>query len=87
MCESFVDQAIAIFEAAGGEPSQGRARKTDCEVWIAAGNILAEHGAMTADYIIDKLSDVLDDDIAVEDWRRVAAAVDEITSSSSHDAN
>ena len=34
---------------------------------------------MTADYIIDRLSDVLDDHVAVEDWRRIAAAVDMIT--------
>ncbi len=34
---------------------------------------------MTADYIIDKLSDVLDDRVAVEDWRRIAAAVDAIS--------
>ncbi len=33
---------------------------------------------MTADYIVDQLSDVLSDHVAVEDWRRVAAAVDEI---------
>lgn len=54
-------------------------RVTDREVWIKAGAILAEHGAMTADYIIDRLSDVLDDHVAVEDWRRIAAAVDMIT--------
>lgn len=49
------------------------------EVWIKAGAILAEHGSMTADYIIDQLGDVLECDVAVEDWRRVAAAVDAIT--------
>ncbi len=47
-------------------------------MWILAGEILAEHGEMTADYIIGRLSDVLDDRVAVEDWRRIAAAVDEI---------
>jgi hypothetical protein len=52
---------------------------SDRDVWMRAGAIVAEHGAMTADYIIDQLSDVLDDHVAVEDWRRVAAAVDEIT--------
>jgi hypothetical protein len=41
--------------------------------------IVAEHGTMTADYIIDQLSDVLGDHVAVEDWRRVATAVDAIT--------
>jgi len=52
---------------------------TDREVWILAGEIMAEHGKMTADYIIDRLSNVLGDRVAVEDWRRVAAAVDEIS--------
>ena len=52
---------------------------SDRDVWVRAGAIVAEHGAMTADYIIKQLSDVLDDRIAVEDWRRVAAAVDAIT--------
>lgn len=51
----------------------------DREVWIQAGAILAAHGTMSADYIIDQLSDALGDRIAVEDWRRVAAAVDRIT--------
>ena len=51
---------------------------TDREVWIKAGRILAEHGALTADYIITQLGDVLGDRVAVEDWRRIAAAVDEI---------
>ncbi len=49
------------------------------EVWIQAGAILAAHGELTAEYIIDQLSDALGDRIAVEDWRRVAAAVDTIT--------
>ena len=49
------------------------------EVWIQAGAILAAHGGLTAEYIIDQLSDALGDKIAVEDWRRVAAAVDIIT--------
>ena len=51
---------------------------TEREVWIQAGAILAKHGALTADYIIDQLSDALGDRIAVEDWRRVAGAVDAI---------
>lgn len=46
------------------------------EVWIQAGAILAAHGELTADYITDQLSDALGDRIAVEDWRRVAVAVD-----------
>jgi hypothetical protein len=52
---------------------------TDRDVWMKAGAILAEHGAMTADYIIDQISDALGDRIAVEDWRRVAAAADAIS--------
>lgn len=55
----------------------------DREVWIQAGAILAAHGELTAEYIIDQLSDALGDGIAVEDWRRVAAAVDRITDASS----
>jgi hypothetical protein len=50
------------------------------EVWIQAGAILAAYGELTADFIIDQLCDALGDGIAVEDWRRVAAAVDAITS-------
>lgn len=45
-------------------------------MWLKAGQILAEHGTLTADYIIEQLGDVLADRIAVEDWRRIAAAVD-----------
>jgi hypothetical protein len=52
---------------------------SDRDVWLKAGEIVAEHGTLTADYIIAQLGDVLDDLIAVEDWRRVAAAVDAIT--------
>lgn len=60
---------------------------TDRDVMVKAGEILAQHGALTADYIIEQLSDVLDDRIAVEDWRRVAAAVDQITGAASHGFN
>lgn len=52
---------------------------TEREVWVQAGAILAEHGELTADYIIGQLSDALGDRIAVEDWRRIAAAVDIIS--------
>jgi hypothetical protein len=52
---------------------------SDRDVWIKAGSILAEHGAMTTDYIIDQISDALGDRVAVKDWRRVAAAVDAIS--------
>lgn len=51
---------------------------TERAVWMKAGEIMAEHGGMTADYIIERLSDDLDDRVAVEDWRRIAAAVDAI---------
>lgn len=52
---------------------------TDRDVMVKAGEILAEHAALTSDYIIEQLGDVLGDRVAVEDWRRVAAAVDAIT--------
>jgi hypothetical protein len=51
-------------------------RVTDREVWIKAGAIHDKWGSMTADYIISHLADSLDNQTAVEDWRRVAAAVD-----------
>lgn len=54
---------------------------SDRDVMVKAGEILAEHGALTSDYIIDQLGDVLSDRVAVEDWRRVVAAVDAITAS------
>lgn len=37
---------------------------------------------MTADYINSHLSEVLVDDVAAEDWRRVAAAVDVVAAAS-----
>lgn len=52
---------------------------SDRDVMMKAGEILAEHGALTSGYIIEQLGDVLGDRVAVEDWRRVAAACDEIT--------
>jgi hypothetical protein len=51
----------------------------DREVWIQAGAILAAHGELTVDYIIDQLSGALGSRIALEDWRRIAAAVDVIS--------
>lgn len=51
-------------------------------IWISAGVILSEFGDRTSDYISDQLSDVLADTVAVENWRRVAAAVDAITGAS-----
>ena len=55
---------------------------SDRDVMVKAGEILAEHGALTSDYIISQLGDVLGDHVAVEDWCRVAAAVDAITDAS-----
>lgn len=52
---------------------------TGRHVMVKAGEILAEYGATAADYIINHLGDVLGDRVAVEDWRRFAAAVDTIT--------
>ena len=49
-------------------------------VWQTAGEIVEQHGESAADYIIEQLSDVLDYPVAVEDWRRIAAAVDAISS-------
>ena len=54
------------------------------EVWLQAGAIVAARGELTVDYIIDQLSDALGDRIAVEDLRRVAAAVDAITDAQPH---
>jgi hypothetical protein len=51
---------------------------SDRDIWIGAGVILSQLGDRTLDYIIDQLSDVLADTVAVENWRRVAAAVEEI---------
>lgn len=55
---------------------------SDRDVWLKAGAIIVEHGEMTADFIIDQLGDVLDNEVAIEDWRRVAAAVDAIRGAS-----
>lgn len=55
---------------------------SDRDVWIKAGAILAEHGKLTVDYIIDQVTDALGDRVAVEDWRRIAAAADAIDQAS-----
>jgi hypothetical protein len=52
---------------------------TNREVWMKASAIVAEHGTMTTEYIVNQLSDALGDRVAVEDWRRIAKAVDAIT--------
>ncbi|MEG8016796.1 hypothetical protein [Sphingomonas sp. LR55] len=51
----------------------------DREIMLKAGAILAEHGALTVDYILGQLADVLSDRPAAEEWRRIAYAVDQIT--------
>lgn len=51
---------------------------SDRDVWVRAGAIVAEYGTGAAAYIITQLCDVLDDMGAVQDWRRVANAVDAI---------
>jgi hypothetical protein len=38
--------------------------------------ILAEHGDRSADYIIEQLAESVGDRVAIEDWRRIAAAAD-----------
>lgn len=53
---------------------------TDRQVWITAGEIVAEHGEMTADYLFDRFNGSLCDPVAAEDWRRIVAAVDAISS-------
>ena len=56
---------------------------SDRDVWLKAGEIVAEHGDLSADYIIGQLGNVLGDCIAFEDWRRIAAAVDIISEATS----
>lgn len=53
---------------------------TGREIWVTAGKIIADHGEMTVDYIFDQLSNALNNDVAVEDWHRIVAAVDAISS-------
>ncbi len=48
------------------------------EIWTKAGMILDQHGDGSADYIIDQLDAAFGDMGAIEDWRRIAAAVDYI---------
>lgn len=54
-------------------------RLTDREVWVRACAILAEHGAMTPDYILAQLGEAVGDPSAVKNLRRIAVAVDEIS--------
>lgn len=57
------------------------------EVWMQACAIIAAHGEFTSDYIIDQLSNAIGSSVAVEDWRRVAAAVDRITAAEIYGSN
>ena len=51
---------------------------SDREVWFSASEILTEYGPGAIAYIVDQVSCAIADKIAVEDWRRVATAVDAI---------
>lgn len=53
---------------------------TNRQVWITAAKIVAEHGEMTADYLLDRFNGSLYDPVAAEDWRRIVTAVDAISS-------
>jgi len=57
------------------------------EVWIQACAIIAAHGERSSDYIIDQLSDALGNGVAVEDWRRVAVAMDSIAAAGVYGSN
>jgi hypothetical protein len=80
--------SVAIYELAGlnGKPRllawikhlTSAIAMSERHIWISAGVIVAEFGDRTSDYIIDQLSDVLADSVAVKNWRRVAVAVDAI---------
>ena len=54
----------------------------DREVWIQAGAILAKYEESSMQYVVDQLCEAIGDRIAVDDWRRIAAAVDAITATS-----
>jgi hypothetical protein len=49
------------------------------DVWLKTAEIVAAHGTMTADFIIGLVGGALGNCITIEDWRRIAAAVDAIT--------
>ena len=53
----------------------------DREVWIQAGAILAKYDECSMQYIVDQLCEAIGDRVAVDDWRRIAAAVDAIATS------
>ena len=45
------------------------------EIWLRAGTILSEHGDRSSVYIIEQLTESLGDVVAIENWRRVSAAI------------
>lgn len=51
---------------------------SDRDVWVRAGTIVGEYGTGAAAYIIMQLYVVLYDMAAVQDWQRVANAVDAV---------
>ena len=59
----------------------------DREIWIRAGEILAEHGEHTAKYIVDQMVAAIGDPVAVKNWHRIAAAVDVIKGTWASTAN
>ena len=58
-------------------------RLSSRDIWLKAGMILDQHGDGSADYIIDQLDDAFGDMGAIEDWRRIAAAIDFIAEAKS----
>jgi hypothetical protein len=46
------------------------------DIWLLAGTILAEHGDRSTLYLVEQLTKVRGDSVAVQNWRRIAAAVD-----------
>ena len=82
--ESADPSLCAVPGSKGQTPQECRAvspadqRLSDREVWFSASEILTEYGPGAIAYIIDQVSCAIADETAVEDWRRVATAVDAI---------
>lgn len=51
---------------------------SDREVWLRAGEIVAAHGNQAGRFVLNSVGDILCARTGVEDWRRVAGAVDAI---------
>lgn len=56
-----------------------KARMTNRDVCMKADTMVAEHGVLTSEYVLRQLNGVLDNRAASEDWCRVAAAVDALS--------